>query len=222
MSKTKICRSVASGIISMAVLAAPVLVLAQGGATILKPEETAKILPATVFYCGQSATTQVRNSGGVKFADGHYVLASLVDTSGYSTGVAAKYQGYLITEVPLTIEGKHLPAGAYGFGFLDGDRLLVTDLGGNDVLTAHTTKDTAMARPRPLEVTDDSAGGFRLFAGRSYVHFPGKADGGGIPAGGVPQQSPFAEHSEQNTAPGENLACGVGAAFGRGDFCCGA
>jgi len=47
------------------------------------------------------------------------VLAGLVDTSGYSTGVASKYQGYLITEVPLKIGGKRLPAGAYGFGFLD-------------------------------------------------------------------------------------------------------
>jgi hypothetical protein len=76
----------------------------------------------------------------------------------------------LISEIPITIEGKHLPAGAYGFGFLDSDRLLVTDLGGGDVLTAHTTKDTEMTRPRPLEVTDDPAGGYRLYAGRSYVH----------------------------------------------------
>jgi hypothetical protein len=85
--------------------------------------------------------------------------------------VAAKYQGYLIAEVPLKIEGKLLPAGAYGFGFLDGDRFLVTDLGGKDVLTAHSTKDTDMTRPRPLDVTDGPAGGFRLYAGRSYVHF---------------------------------------------------
>ena len=82
----------------------------------------------------------------MKFADGRYVLASLVDTSGYSTGVAAKYQGYLITEVPITIEGKHLPAGAYGFGFLDGDRFLVTDLGSADVLAAHSKKDSEMPR----------------------------------------------------------------------------
>lgn len=148
------------------------LALAQSGAnTVLKPADLEKLFPATVYYCGQSAPAQLRNSGGVKFGDGHYVLASLVDTSGYSTGVAAKYQGYLISEVPIKIEGKQLPAGAYGFGFLDGDRLLVTDLGGSDVLTAHSAKDTAMTRPRPLEVTDDPAGGFRLYAGRSYVHF---------------------------------------------------
>ena len=147
-------------------------VAAQSGTTtVLQPADLEKLFPATVFYSGQSAPTQLRNSGGVKFADGHYVLASLVDTSGYSTGVAAKYQGYLIAEVPLKIEGKLLPAGAYGFGFLDGDRFLVTDLGGHDVLSAHSTKDTDKARPRPLEVTDAPAGGFRLYAGRSYVHF---------------------------------------------------
>ncbi|HEY1804539.1 MAG TPA: hypothetical protein VGG45_08650 [Terracidiphilus sp.] len=142
-----------------------------GGSTVLKPADLEKLFPATVFYGGQSAPAQLRNSGGVKFANGHYVLASLVDTTGYSTGVAQKYQGYLITEVSLTIGGKRLPAGAYGFGFLGGDRFLVIDLGGNDVLTAHAAKDAAMERPRPLEVTDDPAGGFRLYAGRSYVHF---------------------------------------------------
>ena len=138
---------------------------------VLKPADLEKLFPAKVYYNGQTAPVEMRNTGGVKFADGHYVLAGLVDTSGYSTGVASKYQGYLITEVPLKIEGKQLPAGAYGFGFLDGDRFLATDLGGNDVFTAHTTKDTALTRPRPLQVTDDSAGGFRLYAGRSYVHF---------------------------------------------------
>jgi hypothetical protein len=163
---------VLAGATILAALGVPGWLAAQpGNATVLKPADVEKVFPAAVYYCGQSAPAQIRNSGGVKFGDGHYVLASLVDTSGYSTGVAAKYQGYLITEVPITIGGKHLPVGAYGFGFLDGDRLLVTDLGGNDVLTAHTAKDTAMTRPRPLEVTDDPAGGFRLYAGRNYVHF---------------------------------------------------
>jgi hypothetical protein len=171
MFKTKIGHSVAFGIISMAVLAAPVLVLAQGGATILKPEETAKILPATVFYCGQSATTQVRNSGGVKFADGHYVLASLVDTSGYSTGIAAKYQAYFITEVPIRIGGQRLAAGAYGIGFIAGNKFVVTDLGAHDVFTASSKNDPDLKRPMPLQVLPDAAHGFRLYAGRAYVVF---------------------------------------------------
>jgi hypothetical protein len=165
-------QSMARVLAAAALVAVSGLAMAQTGAnTVLKPDDLQKLFPATVFYSGQSAPAQLRNSGGVKFANGHYFLASLVDTTGYSTGVAQKYQGYLITEVPVMIGGKRLPAGAYGFGFVDGDRLLVTDVGGNEVLTAHTMKDTAMTRPRPLEVTDDPAGGFRLYAGRSYVHF---------------------------------------------------
>ena len=138
---------------------------------VLKPADLEKLFPAKVYYNGQTAPVEMRNTGGVKFADGHYVLAGLVDTSGYSTGVASKYQGYLITEVPLKIGGKRLPAGAYGFGFLGGGKFLVTDLGGGDVLTAQTATDAALSRPRPLEVTVDPAGGYRLYSGRTCVHF---------------------------------------------------
>lgn len=160
------------GAAMMAALGPSGWMVAQSGAnTVLKPADLVKLFPATVYYCGQTAPVQMRNTGGVKFADGHYVLAGLVDTSGYSSGLAAKYQGYLIAEVPLTIGGKHLPAGAYGFGFLDGGKFLVTDLGGHDVLSAHSATDAAMSRPRPLEVTVDPAGGFRLYAGRAYVEF---------------------------------------------------
>ena len=162
---------VVAGAGTMAVLGASGWVAAQSGTnTVLKPADTEKLLPASVYYSGQSAPTQKRNSGGVKFTDGHYMLATLVDTSGYSTGIAAKYQGYLIAEVPLKIGGKTLAAGAYGFGFV-GDKLLVTDLGANDVFTAKSTTDEAMKRPRPLEVVVDDAGGYRLYVGRTYVKF---------------------------------------------------
>ena len=171
MSKSQIARCIASGIISMAVLGAPTFALAQGEATILKPADTAKILPATVFYRGQSATTQVRNSGGVKFADGHFVLISLVDTSGYSTGVAAKYQAYFITEVPIRISGQRLAAGAYGVGFIADNKFVVTDLGAHDVLTVSTKNDPDLKRPMPLQVLADPAHGFRIYAGRAYVTF---------------------------------------------------
>ncbi len=147
-------------------------VRAQSGAnTVLTATNVQKLFPATVYYLGQSAPAQLRNSGGVKFSDGHYMMASLVDTSGYTTGVAAKYEGYLITEVPLKIGGKRLPAGAYGFGFVNGSNFLVTDLGGSDVLTAKSTNDNTMHHPRPLQVTAATAGDFRLYIGRLYVLF---------------------------------------------------
>jgi len=146
-------------------------ILAQAPGSLLAPAEVEKRLPATVYYAGQTAPTQLRNSGGVKFADGHYVLAALVDTSGYSSGVASKYQGYLITEVALEIGENTLPAGAYGIGFIPGDKFVVTDLGGSDVFTARAATDAALARPRPLQLTADPAGGFRIYSGRAYIQF---------------------------------------------------
>ena len=152
-------------------MAVPVALTAQSGDKILKPAETEKLLPASVWYDGQSAPSQLRNSGGVKFADGHFVLATLVDTSGYSTGIAAKYQAYFVVEDTLKIGGKTLAAGVYGAGFIAGNKFIVTDIGGHDVFTVSSTNDAAMKRPMPLQVIADPAGGYRLYAGRNYVTF---------------------------------------------------
>jgi hypothetical protein len=150
---------------------APGAMKAQGSDTVLKPADTQKMLPASVYYKGQSATTQLRNSGGVKFADGFYLLATMVDTSGYSSDVSSKYQGYFITEVPIKIGGANLPAGIYGMGFVSGDKFVITDVGAHDVLTVTSANDEGLKRPMPLQVVADPAGGFRLYAGRKYVIF---------------------------------------------------
>lgn len=144
---------------------------AQGGDKVLTPANTQTLLPATLWYKGQAAPAQKRNSGGVKFADGSYVLTTLVDTSGYSSDVQAKYQAYFITETALKIGGQNLPAGIYGIGFIGGNKCVVTDVGAHDVLTVDSSDDADMKRPRPLEVTADPSGGFRLYAGRRYVQF---------------------------------------------------
>lgn len=162
-----------AGAVALALIAfaAPVRMMAQGGDTILKPVDTQKLLPAAVYYKAQSAPTQLRNSGGVKFADGYYVLATLVDTSGYSSDIQAKYQAYFIAEVPLKIGGKSLPAGVYGVGFIGGDKFVVTDVGAHDLLTVSSTTDSEIKRPTPLQVQANAGGGFRLYEGRRYVVF---------------------------------------------------
>lgn len=156
---------------AVAILAAPAAARAQGSDTVLKPSDLQKLLPASVYYKGQSATTQLRNSGGVKFADGFYVLATLVDTSGYSTDIQAKYSAYFIAEVPIKVGGQGLPAGIYGIGFIAGDKFVATDVGAHDVLTVSSGTDAGLKRPTPMQVTADPAGGFRLYAGRRYVVF---------------------------------------------------
>jgi hypothetical protein len=156
--------------LSLPMVMAPARMLAQAGGTVLAPEDVQKLLPASVYYKGQAAPSQLRNSGGVKFADGMYVLATLVDTSGYSSDVQAKYQAYFVTEVPLKIGGHSLPAGVYGVGFVGG-KFVVTDVGAHDVLTINSANDEGMKRPRPLQVTADPGGGYRLYVTRRYVVF---------------------------------------------------
>jgi hypothetical protein len=107
----------------------------------------------------------------VKLADGFYVLATLVDTSGYSTALQSKYQAWFVTEVPIKLGGQSLPAGVYGVGFIADNKFVVTDVGAHDVLTVNAGDDAGLKRPMPLQVVADPAGGFRLYAGRKYVIF---------------------------------------------------
>jgi len=165
-----IWKAAAAGMVAAVVMMAPGTSQAQGGATVLKPAEVEKLLPASVFYRGQAANTQLRNSGGVKFADGYFVLTTLVDTSGYSTGIQSKYAAYFIAEVPITVGGQSLPAGAYGVGIV-GDKFVITDVGAHDVFSVALAEDAALKHPLPLQVTADPAGGFRLFIQRKYVVF---------------------------------------------------
>jgi hypothetical protein len=143
----------------------------QTNETILKAGDiTPKIFPQTVFYRGRVATVQMRNTAGVRFADDLYVLAGLVDVSGYSSSVREKYQAYFLTEVPLDINGKTLKPGAYGIGFVQGSRFIVTDLGSNNVLEAAGARDSDLKTPMPLQViAGTDAGSHRLYLGRDYV-----------------------------------------------------
>ena len=172
MNLRAVAKMAAAGVVAVAMMIAPASIHAQAGTdTVLKPTDVQLLLPTAVFYRGQSAPTQLRNSSGVKFADGFYVLSTLVDTSGYSTGVANKYQAYFIAEVPLKVGGQTLAAGTYGVGFIANNKFVVTDVGGHDVLSVTSSSDAGLKRPMPLQVVTDAAGGYRLYAGRSFVNF---------------------------------------------------
>ena len=139
---------------------------------VLTAPEAAKFLPDAVFFSGQSAPIQARNSGGVKFAKDALLLVALVDTAGYSSSVQEKYQAYLITETPIDIEGHRLEPGAYGCGFLAANSFVVMDIGGHNLFSVHSSKDADLRRPTPLQVLPAPGGaGYRLYVGRDYVNF---------------------------------------------------
>jgi hypothetical protein len=111
---------------------------------------------------------QVRNSAGFSAPDGKLVLAGLVDTSGYATDVQSKYQGFLITEVKLNIEGSELAPGEYGFGFSKEGKFLVMDVGANELFAVTHQTDDKLQRPVPLKIVEDG-GGYRLYVGRKWI-----------------------------------------------------
>ena len=129
-----------------------------------------KLVPATVFFQGKVATVQARNTAGAKLPGG-LVLAGLVDSSGYSSGVQERYQAYLLLDTPVTFGGKLLQPGAYGCGVVGG-QFLVMDLSAKQLFAVPATHDAAFARPTPLQVLPDAeAGAYRLYFGRNYVSF---------------------------------------------------
>lgn len=152
-----------------ALLAGPVteLPVTPGPAAVLGREALEKLIPASVFFMGQTATTQLRNAAGIRFGSGGMLLAARVDTGGYATNVQERYQMYLLADTPVVLGDRTLPPGAYGAGFVSG-KLVVMNLAGRELFSTDAPADPDLKRPMPLQITDD-AGALRLRSGRSYV-----------------------------------------------------
>jgi hypothetical protein len=141
---------------------------AQDGAAILTGADLTRVVPNSFYFQGLSAPTQMRNTAAARFGKDRYVISGLVDTSGYSADVRAKYVGFLITDSAIKLNGESLPAGAYGFGFANEGKLTVMDLGGKDLLSVPVTNDKTLRRPRPLMMSSDPSG-VRLYNGKDYI-----------------------------------------------------
>jgi len=148
-------------------------VRAQNSVAVLTGAELTRIVPPGFYFQGLSAATQMRNAAAARLGDKRYVIAGLVDTSGYAADVRAKYEGFFITDSPITINGSDLAVGAYGFGFSQDGKMQILDLAGNQALSVSTAKDSALTRPRPLMMTK-AADGLRFYNGKDYVTITAK------------------------------------------------
>jgi hypothetical protein len=163
-----------AGIATAPCSAQPVSTPAAQPAGVLKAADLGSLMPDQVFFRGQSATVQMRNSGGIRYGDGMLTLMALVDTSGYSSGLQQKYQAYLITEVPLQLgegaDARKLVPGAYGVGFIQNDHFVAMDLGAHDLLNVASHHDADLHRPMPLQVLETSTPGtYRFYEGRNFI-----------------------------------------------------
>lgn len=135
---------------------------------VLVESELTKVVPTSFYFAGQSAETQMRNATAARIGKERYIIAGLVDTSGYSTEISGKYEGFFITDSPIRIGNKILGTGAYGFGFSANGRINIFDLSSKQILSVTTRNDIEMKRPRPLMMISEATG-VRLYKGKSYV-----------------------------------------------------
>ena len=142
-----------------------------GEPVILSRDQSGALMPSTVFFKGQTAPIQARNSSGLRLPGNRLVLLALVDSSGYASDMQETYQAYLLTEVPLRFGDQTLQPGAYGVGFVKDTGFTCLDLGGQAVLTTASQRDASLPRPVPLQILPGASGKFRLYAGRNYVEF---------------------------------------------------
>lgn len=162
-------RCALTGVAALAVLFSMAFVVtAQEGAVVLTGTDLTRVVPPGFYYQGLTAPTQMRNAAAARFGTNRYVIAGMVDTSGYAAEVRATYEGFLITDSAISINGSDLGVGAYGFGFTNDGKLNILDLAGRKILSVSTTRENKLKRPRPLMMTSVSDG-IRLYAGKEYV-----------------------------------------------------
>src|SRR5258705_12881543 len=104
-------------VVVVVVFAATIVAIAQNPATVLENPELARVVPSGFYFQGQSAPTQMRNAPAARFETTRYVLAGLLNTSGYAAALRPRYQGFLITDRPSPPGGSNPPPGPYGLGF---------------------------------------------------------------------------------------------------------
>jgi hypothetical protein len=123
------------------------------------------------FYLeGNAIPTQKRNTVVLKGADGKRMVFGLLDTTGYSAEIQAKYAGMIIVERQVMVGGAAVGTGAYGFGLVKGTpaegpgKLVVYDVAGAKVGETAAQWDAALAGPVPLQFVKG-----RLYVGRHWV-----------------------------------------------------
>jgi hypothetical protein len=144
---------------------------APAAATAVNEAGLKKVVPETYFFRGLSATTQLRNSAAIHYPDDFYVIIGLVDTSGYSSDIKAKYTGLFITEKKLRFDGGAMLApGQYGMGYTADGKFHILNVAGDELLVADIKVDDKLARPQPLKIVLDGANA-KLYLGKKYVSF---------------------------------------------------
>jgi hypothetical protein len=160
----------------VALIGASVQANGQGAFSVVTGKTFDGALPGQFYLEGNAIPTEKRNAALVMTPSDRRFLTALLDTSGYSSQVQMKYMGMIINEGPLTVCGKPLGVGSFGFGMKrpgeqsDADAtFLLYDQGGKEVSQCSIKKDNELKRPVPLQIVLKGEKSAFLVLGRYVV-----------------------------------------------------
>jgi hypothetical protein len=174
MTKLRVVVSLAAGAALLGFW--PSRALAQHQFEVVTGKAFDSAVPKDFYLEGNAIPTAKRNATLVHLPSGARALFSLIDTSGYSADIIAKYIGMIITEGDVTICGEKVGVGSYGFGWArpatgvdEPGKLSLYNQAGAKVGECSTPRDAQLKQPRPLQVVVLKDGTARLYYGRHWV-----------------------------------------------------
>ncbi len=139
-----------------------------------KPFDSA--LPRDFYLEGNAIPTAKLNATLAHLPSGERALFSLIDTTGYSSNIQAKYVGMIITEGDISVCGQKVTVGSYGFGWSrpasgvdQPGKFLLYNQAGSKLAECPTPRDAALKQPKPLNLIPRPDGTARLYYGRHYL-----------------------------------------------------
>ncbi|MHB8655087.1 MAG: hypothetical protein ACYDA9_14555 [Terriglobia bacterium] len=130
-------------------------------------------IPHEFYLEGNAIPTEKRNAALVKTPKGARILFALIDTAGYSSQIKQKYIGMLIAEGRISVCGKAVDVGSYGFGLdrppatsKDDSKFHLYNQAGTEVTSCSAPYDATIKIPKPLQVSVSKDGSAFLMLGR--------------------------------------------------------
>lgn len=141
---------------------------------------TGKLFEAAVprdFYLeGNAIPVEKQNAVLIRTPAGTRALFALIATAGFASEIQQKYSGMLISEGHLSMCGKEISVGSYGFGVHRPNtvghqaQFSLYNQAGKRMMECDMEKDLRLREPRPLQVVIGSAEAARLYLGRYWVN----------------------------------------------------
>jgi hypothetical protein len=130
-------------------------------------------VPKDFYLEGNAIPTQKRNAVLVQLPLGARAVFALIDTTGYSANIIAKYVGMIITEGDFSLCGQKVTVGSYGFGWArpatgvdQPGTFSLYNQAGAKLAECVTPRDANLKQPVPLKVVANPDGSARLYYGR--------------------------------------------------------